>query len=264
MQKKQISILVIFLALFTASCAGVNINISVTPSLPKPATKQPIDALPQTAAFKTPEDAITAYFAGIEQNDPSKILQACAITEMSENFKFDLWTERLGGVMQLATSLSPSNAPLYVELNKIQLSDQLLRQVRNFAYALLSSEPVDFTVITKVDPERVNKFMADINPKRLAGLAIKKITLPNKTLMQSPKYIENATKSAKVYGADELTERVVLFSFEQSDYVVGFTLLRYGENWKIQQQSSPLGNTNALGTPQKTTEAEFDSKTSGD
>lgn len=264
MQKKQISILVIFLALFTASCAGVNINISVTPPAPKPTTKQALDAPPQTALFKTPEDAITAYFTGIEQNDPSKILQACAIAEMSENFKFDLWTERLGGVMQLATSLSPSNAPLYVELNKIQLSDQILRQVRNFAYALLSSEPVDFTGITKVDTERVNKFMADINPKRLAGLAIKKITLPNKTLMQSPKYVENATKSAKVYGADELTERVVLFSFEQNDYVIGFTLLRYGENWKIQQQSSPLGNTDALGTPEKTTETEFDSKTSGD
>jgi len=60
-----------------------------------------------------------------------------------------------------------------------------------------------------------------------------------------------------VYGADESTERVALFSFEGQDHYVGFMLLRYGDNWKISRQDSPLAGTNALGVPQKTTPAEF-------
>jgi hypothetical protein len=53
-------------------------------------------------------------------------------------------------------------------------------------------------------------------------------------------------------------ERVVLFSFDQNDCYVGFTLLRYGDNWKIGNQVAHLVNTNALGTPAQTTVQEFE------
>ena len=101
--------------------------------------------------------------------------------------------------------------------------------------------------------------MKDIDPKRLSSLGVKEIGLPNKTLMNSAKYQANAAKMALIYGADESTERVALFSFEQNYYYLGFTLFRYGENWKISSQSSPLANTNVLGTPIKISADEFDS-----
>ena len=66
--------------------------------------------------------------------------------------------------------------------------------------------------------------------------------------MNDARYLENAARLASIYGADESTERVALFSFEGNYYYLGFTLLRYGDNWKISSQTSPLAGTSALGT----------------
>jgi hypothetical protein len=221
-------------------------------------SQTPVQAVDVT--FKTPEETITYYFDGIMQNNLSKILQACAINEMGEKFNFAMHVERLGGVMAPAQFLSPTDYAFYSELNKVTVSSQILNQVKFFTYGLLSSEKVDDgSLILNMDSARVNKFIQDVNPRKLSNIEIKKIGLPNKTLMNDPKYIENAKKSASLYGADESTERVALFSFEQSYYYIGFTLLRYGENWKISSQGSPLANTNVLGTPLKITIEEFDS-----
>jgi hypothetical protein len=84
--------------------------------------------------------------------------------------------------------------------------------------------------ITKMDAESINSFMKDVNPKRLSRLEVKIIGLPNKTRINSANYLENAAKIALIYGADESTERVASFSFEQNYHYLVFTLFRYGEN----------------------------------
>ena len=247
------------------ACSSVS-STPVTPAQPTvigtPMTAAPSQTPDQAVdvTFKTPEEAITYYLDGVAQNNLSKILQACAINEMGGKFNFGLQVERLGGVVAPGQFLSPSDYAFYAEINKMTVSSQILSQVKFFAYGLLSSEKVDDgSLIIHMDTQRVNKFIKDVDPRKLSTIEIKKIGLPNKTLMNDPKYIENATKSASVYGADESTERVALFSFEQSYYYIGFTLLRYRENWKISSQSSPLANTNVLGTPIKISADEFDS-----
>jgi len=249
------------------ACISVS-NTPVAPAQPTvidtPLTATTAQAPTQAidVTFKTPEETITWYLDGVAQNDISKILQACAINEMGGKFKFDLYVERLGGVMIPGQFLSPTDYPFYSEINKISVSSQILNQVKFLAYGLLSSEKVDDgSPILNMDTERVNKFIKDVDPTKLSTLEIKKIGLPNKTLMSDAKYIENAAQIAKIYGADESTERVALFSFEQGYYYIGFTLLRYGENWKISSQSSPLAGTSVLGTPKKITVEEFDSMT---
>jgi PBP1b-binding outer membrane lipoprotein LpoB len=239
MQTKRILILMVCLALLTAGCSG------------------------SAPVFKTPEDAITHYFQGLAQSDFNKISQACAINEMSEKFKFDLYTERLGYLIPFQAQ-APAEYPLYVEINKTQLSSQIFSRVRIFAYSLLSDEKVAEGKVVQIDAERTAAFMKDVDPKRLSGLELKKIGLPNKSLMSNAKYLENADKMARAYGADESTERVALFSFGGNDYYVGFTLLRYGDNWKIRDQTSPLANTNALGAPEKTTAEGFERMINGD
>jgi len=53
--------------------------------------------------------------------------------------------------------------------------------------------------------------------------------------------------SGAVQGADELTERVALVMLEGQGYLVGFTLLRYGDGWKVSSQSPPLAGTPSTG-----------------
>jgi hypothetical protein len=244
MQTKRIVIWVVLLVLLTAGCSG--------------SAAAPV--------FKTPEDAITHYFAGVAQSDVQKIKQAFAIDEMSEKFKFDQYAARLRAFLP-TLSQSPAEYPLYVEANKLQLSSQIFNRVKMFAYSLLSNEDVaeGATVVLGADAStRMQQFIEDVDPKRLAQLELKKIGLPDKQLMSNARYLENAAKLAGVYGADEATERVALFSFEGNDYYLGFSLLRYGDNWKISSQVSPLSGASALGTPQPITVEEFEKMINSD
>lgn len=255
MQKERTFILIVFLALIAAGCSGTGATVTA----PDQASN---------VVFKTPEEAITSYLEGVAQSDFHKISQTCATNEMSEKFKFDLYTDRRMGAFQPADSLSPTDYPFYVEINKMQLSGQLFNEVKIIAYSLLSSEMVyDGSLrprLVKMDTERINSFMKDVDPKRLSSLKVKKIGLLDKTRMNSASYLENAAEIALIYGADESTERVALFSFEQDYYYLGFTLLRYGENWKISNPSSTLANIMyGTGVLQKTTVEEFDSMISG-
>lgn len=244
MQKNRALILVACLALLMVLLSG-----TVTTAMPPTQSSE--------ATFKTPEDAVTAYLEGMIHGDFAKILQACAIDEMSEHFDFGLYIDRLRALPPQAQA--PSDSPFYVELNKAQLSAQIANQVKFFTWGLLSSEEVSQGKIVMMDAERAVKFAKDVDTSRLASIEIVKIGLPNPKVITSTRYVENSTKNARVYGADESTERVALFSFEQDYYFIGFTLFRYGENWKISSQTSPISGASMLGTPQKTTVAEFES-----
>jgi hypothetical protein len=235
---------------------------TTTPQSPSLAIDVALDTPANDVTFSTPEEAITYYLGGVAENDISKILQACAINEMGEKFKFDLQAANIGGAI-LPLQYAPSNYPLYSEMNKVQASSETLRNLKFFYYSLLSSEKMNGSPIYQADAERVNRFIRDVDPRRLSSLEIKKIGPPNKTIMNDANYVEGAARRARAYGADELTERVVLFSFEQNYYYIGFTLLRYGDNWKIGSPTSPLGNTDALGTANKTTVEGFESLLNG-
>jgi hypothetical protein len=208
-------------------------------------------------SFKTPEEAITSYMQAVAQGDVPKIMQACAINEMGEKFRFDLYVNRLRTLMLQAPA--PSDYPFYAEMNKAQFSWQILFQARNLAYGLLTTEQelLDGRPVYNIDPEGTTKFMNEVDPERLAQLQVTKIGIPNPELAHTERNLDNWDKQAQIYGADELTERVVLFLFEGKYYYVGFTLLRYGDNWKISGATSALGGTSASGAPQKTTEEEF-------
>ncbi|MEO8393813.1 MAG: hypothetical protein ABI700_12550 [Chloroflexota bacterium] len=207
--------------------------------------------------FKTPEDAITLYMQGIAESDIDKILQACAINEMSENFKLDLSIARIG-VLDPYQSQAPSDYAFYAEMNKAQQSARILSQVRLFTFSLLSSEDIASGTIIRMDEARTAQFIKDVDPARLAQIEVKKIGIPFPRIIESANYVENTTKLAQVYGADEYSERVVLFQFEGNDYGAGFTLLRYGENWKIMSASSPVANLVPSGATGKITEADFE------
>jgi hypothetical protein len=255
MQKTRIVILVTFLAATMAACLATNSPGTALPALaPEPA---------RDMVFATPEEAVVYYFEGVAEADLHKILQSCAIDEMSEGFRFDLYTERLG-VLLPVQSLAPADYPLYVETNQIQLSAQISNQVKILTYSLLSAEEVAEAKPIQIDAARANNFKNDINPARLAQLEVVKIGTPEKELMASAKHQENAAKLAHIYGADESTERVALFSLEGNYYYLGFSLLRYGDNWKISSQVSQLAGTNVLGSPETTTVEEFERLIGGD
>ncbi len=228
---------------------------------PSPATQEPSPATPE-ASPATPEEVVAAYVAGIAAGDADAILQASAVEEMATGFDFTAFTERLRA-MSLATSLGPSEYALFRDANRYQQAALILSQVRNLVYGLLSGEEIEGRLIAPVDAERIAAFVAAVDPARLSGLKVLEVRGPDPEFASDERYLDNIARMAAVYGADELTERLALIELDGSTYGLGFTLLRYGDTWKVSSQQSVLARTPVFGTAEPMTRAEYDERTGG-
>lgn len=255
-----ISVLLMIAALLTGGRSTVTVTAS---SATAPSAQAATAPTPAAETYVTPEDAVAAYLDGIAQQEIAKILGASAIDQPAANFDFVGYVERLQA-MPLMISPAPASDPFLVAINRARRENEILSAVRNFAYSLLTGEEIDGSMIANPEPERVQAFVEALDPSRLAGIELVQIGAPMPDLLNSDRFQENAVKQARIYGADELTERVALFMFEGKPYLIGFVLLRYGDDWRVMYQNSNLGGTSAMGTAQETTLAGFEALIHGE
>lgn len=255
MSKILAAIIIVALALAAAGCTGITIKVepaTITNAQADNGELTSAESVPKSeeAALTTPEAAIMQYLEGVAQNDIGKIMAASAVDQMSEGFQLEQHVELIGGNLNWLNTPAPVNYPFYVAANKVQQTARILTQVKFLAYALLSGEDIaSERPIFDIDAERTRKFITDVDPARLATIEVKEISFPVPSYEDDSRYVEDSAKRASLYGADEYTERVVIFSFEGRDYYLGFQLLRFGANWKVMEQFSPLGNTSPSGIP---------------
>ncbi len=259
MRTGRLAVLAIVAALLGVGCSDAKSPAagSSTPAPPSVAgAPASTSAAIPAATYATPEDAVTAYLTGVARADPAAILAASAVDEMSAAFQFGLYVDRLK-VMMLTQSMAPATDPFYIQINRSWETTQILTRVRNLAYSLLSTEKVDGSVIV-ADKAKADAFAAQVDPKGLAGLTVKEVRFPRASMKNNARLLGNEAALAKVYGADEATERVALIALGQNTYAVGFTLLRYGTSWKVSDQSSALAGSDPLGTAKAISQADFD------
>jgi hypothetical protein len=209
----------------------------------------------------TPDEAGAEYMAGVAAADAGRVLGASAIDEMAEGYRIAESVDRLQAFMP-HLMMAPAEYPFYVEVNRAQRADEILRQVAMLAYGLLSGETIDGSPLSPVDGAWAEEFVAQVDPARLAGVEVMDTRFPSPDLEASERYLEIAATQAATYGADELTERLLLFYFEGRTYALGFTLLRYGDTWLVSSQSSPIGGTNTFGTATPMSVEEYEDVTS--
>lgn len=205
----------------------------------------------------TPEDAVREYLAGVADADVERILAATAVGEISTSARFDLLVERLDGfypTMQFA----PAGYPFFADITNARLTGDILDQVRFLAYGLLSDEPIGDAIVStemEQDPRSwAESFIAEVDPTRLANLEVLEVRPAFSEMEEDEFYQRLAARRVAIVGADDTTERVALISFEGERYLLGFTLYRYGAEWLVASQHSPLAGTNTVGIPQPVSE----------
>ena len=223
----------------------------------------PASAQSDQLAFATPDDAVRHYLAGVAAGDVGMILEATAVDQVSSHFDFAANAERLAAI-QPTYGLAPTEYPLFADMDRTFAAAQILGQARMLVYSLLSIETLDGSVIAPVDRQRADTFVTQVDPSRLAGLTVVDSRYPNAKFEHDARNVANGAAVATIYGADELTERLALISLDGKLYEVGFTLLRYGDDWRISSQTSALGNTPAIGIAVPTTRDDFVRETSGE
>ena len=152
----------------------------------------------------------------------------------------------------------PSSDPLFVALNRASFAGDIARQLQFLAYGLMAPPEVVLGKAATMDRDEAAAFAAGVDASRLGGIALEKVGAPTPAILNSERNLANATKMAAVDGADERTERVALIAFEGQHYMMGFTLLRFGAEWKVNGQVSPVAGTNAFGIPVLVTPEAFD------
>lgn len=232
------------LPIIVAVCAGLLAGCQKAEGQPSSAT---VD-------LTTPESAVTAYVTGIKQQDFNGIIAATATEKMSEGFDFVAFVGRMRSLS--FHTPAPSNASLFVALNEADFTAQFARKVKFLIYGLMTTSEAVKGVTVPMKEDGAKDFMSVVSADRLKGLELVKIGIPNPALQNSEVNQRNRNELAKTYGADTITERVALLSFEGLHFVVGFSVIRYGDEWRVYSQESPIANQ--TGVPTRITPEEFE------
>lgn len=198
-------------------------------------------------SLATPEDAVAAYLQGIKDSDAAEILAASAVDQMAANVDFVAYVDRIRAWTMQAPA--PATDPFLTDLTLAQQQGVLLGQARNLVYGLLTDLDLSGGVIAPVDAAWAQGVIDQLDLAHLDGLTVGDIVAPDAELMAGDRYKENAAKQAAIWGADELTERVATVSLDGTDRLVGFTLFRYGDEWRVAFQASALAGTPSTGAP---------------
>ena len=241
-----------------ASQAFAGCSSSGTTSLPSlaGATAPMGSPAPSASTVRaTPSDAVTQYLHGVADRDVDEVLDACAIDEAAAHFDFAAQAERLQAIIP-STFLLPASYSFYAGINRYGQGNQIFFELRGLAYSLLTTQPVDQDV-APVSAGQVEELVKDLDPARLAGLTVPAVKFPISRLEKDSRTLANFAAQARVFGADELTERLALIQLDGRYYAVGFRLVRYGADWKVLNQVSSLAGTPATGAAQPTTMSDF-------
>lgn len=210
----------------------------------------------KAADLATPEKAISAYIDAIAHEDFKAVIAATAVERMSAQFDFVASVNRLQ--MLSASYPMPPSDPLFVELNRAKFASQISQQVQLLIYSLMTTRDFVSSSTVRVDAAGASDFVNSLRADRLKGLSLVKVGIPNPGIMNNKAHQANMALLAASNGADEMTERVALVSFEGSQHAIGFTVLRYGNDWAILSQTSLAAATIGLGGPKRISSAGFD------
>lgn len=204
-------------------------------------------AAQETSSFPTPEDAIRHFVDGLTQGNLQTMLEACAVNQQAQGYDFAGMMDRLKAFLP-ATQPAPSEYGLFQDMNRATIQATLVTQMRTMVYSFFVPEVADGTTLYVGEGrETAEKFIQAVDPAQLQALTIVRIDPPNKAILETERNMQNFVRQAATYGAQERTERVILYDLNGAAFCGGFSLLRYGDSWFINSLNSVLAGQSSLG-----------------
>lgn len=210
------------------------------------------------AHFKTPEEAVTAFMEAVKKQDFEAILATTAVDRMSKGYDF------IGQARQIKVIMPhyamPTSDPFFVSVNKAIYTGQIARNVQYFTYSLMVINPIleGNTYVVADAPAAATDMFYEVEAKRLSELSISKIGIPMPEKLNSDRQQRLFSRHAKIFQGDAATERVALLSFDGLNFLVGFSLIRYGDDWLVEEMMSEIADVGFFKPAKRTTPDEFE------
>lgn len=205
---------------------------------------------------RTPEGAVATYVNAVAHRDFSAVVSSTYVDGISKSFDFVAQTSRSRRLSP--SSPMPPSDPFFIAINKANFTALIARQVQGLTYGLMSSSQIARENAVAMDAAEADAFVGTVQAKRLSGLLLVKVGVPNPTLLSNKMNQSNWDKMARMLGADTQTERVALLSFEGATYVLGFGLARYGDNWYVSYQGASIVGEDPFPVPTPITPEAFE------
>ncbi|MBS1182027.1 MAG: hypothetical protein H6Q99_1907 [Proteobacteria bacterium] len=214
--------------------------------------------------FKTPEEAITAFMDALKKQDFEAILATTAVDRMSSGYDFVAQAEQIKVIMPYYAM--PTSDPFFISVNKAIYTAEFARSVQYFTYSLMmTNNPVIIDALREGHtyanpnyPTAARDMFDAVQAKRLSELSISKIGTPLPEKVNSERQQRLFSKHAKIFQGDAATERVALLSFDGLDFLVGFSLIRYGDDWLVERMMSWIAETSLFAPAKRITPDEFE------
>lgn len=200
----------------------------------------------------TPEDAVTAFVQAASENNAEAVLALSAADSIGGGFDFAAYADRLSAIPGVPAAAAP-DYELYNALNAATQRGAYATQVKAFCYGFFVGE--DLTAPQNIsDDSQVANFISAVDPKSLAGLAVREVHVPYPNTYNAEETQAMEAESAAIYGANEQAQRIALLELDGGLYLCGFTLLRYSDGWLVYSLNSTVANQSPTHPVQPITE----------
>lgn len=200
-------------------------------------------------SFATPEAAVLHFVKRLAADDLEGAMQAFNIEEAMARVE-----------VSLKARMKPSSSRTLARVARINVVAELASATRRFVYGLLLDDAQHQAI--EASDANIDRFIRAVNPARLGPMRIVRIDMPVASIMRSAKGIAQMKERAASLGVEDWTERIALFQLDGAYYRGGFTLLRYGNTWRIGQLQSIYGRVEMSDRPvRKTTLEEYEELT---
>lgn len=202
-------------------------------------------------SFGTPEDAINYFVDRFKAGDFEGALGACAVNEIAQGFDYKAYVERMNALLPLTVSYLPSDYKQYVLYNRTKTIQQISGQMMYFAVSFSINGDykgiIDGQTIPLQDAKMPDGIIKQLDPSAISKLEL--VEIGKMGMHDNEQNRTNQKIMAKMYGADDVQFRTVLYKYGGNYYVGGFTVIEYGGRWLIQNMTDPLAGISAFGIP---------------
>jgi hypothetical protein len=226
-------------------------------------TSQESTTTTQSPGFASPEAAIKDFADGVRGAELGRALGDFAIEENLAGYDGKASEAYLQALVGLSTRM-PGADDASLQVNRWMLQGQAANQVFRLVSSLLAPE-VDLDQPT-VDPDGsvYSTWASEMKPSRLATLSITDpVAVPGPAVAAKPEYTKIISTQTKIYGADQLVDRVWLYQFDGKSYIGGAQLVHFPNGWKILRLGSPYGNMSSSGVVKPGSQDDIDAMLTG-
>ncbi|WP_447644011.1 hypothetical protein [Nocardioides zeae] len=209
--------------------------------------------------FASPEEAIEFSTESIADGDAGAALSAWSSEAQARGSDFVESLEYFAAYAPYNPSILPGDDELFAGLGSAARTGGAADQVRRLAYSLLVPDlsQDQTTPLSDDDAPSADELRDDLDSSRLDGLRAERIER-----IEGPERLtETYERAARLVGADERREYLVLYEWEGETYVGAVGVLRYDDEWSIDALSSPIVNLSP-GTLEPASEDDFDERLS--